>query len=61
MQDRGNHLAYYFSKLIRTELEKKKVISHNMAMKFDELNKTSFSINTVDKTVDNSVDKLKRV
>lgn len=61
MDKRGNQIAYYFSKKVGEELEKKSIFTKNMLSKFDELNKNDFNINTVDKTVDNSVDKMKRV
>lgn len=54
-----NYVAYMSAKKIEKELLEKGIFTLEMAKKFDELNRKSFSVHTVDKINDNSVDMLK--
>ena len=56
-----NFVAYHYSKLIGEKLLKDGIFTINMKNKFDELNRKTFHIQTVDKIIDNSVDKLKKL
>ena len=56
-----NYVAFFYSRIIEEKLLKEQVLTLNMANKFDKLNRATFQIHTVDKKVDNSVDKMKKM
>ena len=59
--DVDNYVAYYYSRIIGDKLLKEQILTLNMRKKFDDLNRETFQIQTVDKIINNSVDKMKKM